>query len=751
MDTLHSYGPHTHISPIKPVLLSSGQTPLYTSAVSTLGNSPPVVVNTDTLDGSPYVNGAEGEIEYEEITLERGNSGLGFSIAGGTDNPHVGDDPSIFITKIIPGGAAAQDGRLRVNDSILFVNDVDVREVTHSQAVEALKEAGAIVRLYVLRRKPVAEKVTEIKLIKGPKGLGFSIAGGVGNQHIPGDNSIYVTKIIEGGAAHKDGRLQIGDKILAVNNVCLEDVMHEDAVGTLKNTAEVVYLRVAKPTNLYLTSTYNPPDLTSTYSPHMDTDLGHPNFLASDYPQALTPTSPSRFSPVLHGLMGEDDLPSNSQKYIFVLSSVICLLCLVCLRDPRRVVIHRGSTGLGFNIVGGEDGEGIFISFILAGGPADLSGELRKGDQILSVNGVDLRAATHEQAAAALKNAGQTVTIIAQYRPEEYSRFEAKIHDLREQLMNSSMGSGTTTLRSNTKRGFYIRALFDYDKTADCGFLSQAVGFRFGDVLHVLDCGDEEWWQACRVSPQGDEEEVGFIPSKRRCVLLREFCCCLYYKQRLMHVCLFLSGREEPVRSYETVAQVEVHYARPIIILGPVKDRVNDDLLSEFPDKFGSCVPHTTRPKREYEVDGRDYHFVSSREQMEKDIQNHRFIEAGQYNSHLYGTSVQSVREVAEQGKHCILDVSANAVRRLQAAQLHPIAIFVRPKSLENVLEINTRLTEEQARKGMDRAIKLEQDFLECFSAIVEGDSFEEVYHKVKTVIEEQSGPYIWIPTRERL
>lgn len=117
--------------------------------------------------------------------------------------------------------------------------------MTHSAAVEALKEAGSIVRLYVMRRKPPAEKLMEIKLIKGPKGsnprvttpvplvpkacfpgphlclslrpgLGFSIAGGVGNQHIPGDNSIYVTKIIEGGAAHKDGRLQIGDKILAV-------------------------------------------------------------------------------------------------------------------------------------------------------------------------------------------------------------------------------------------------------------------------------------------------------------------------------------------------------------------------------------------------------------------------------------------------------------------------------------------------------------------------------------------------------
>ncbi|XP_071220545.1 disks large homolog 4-like isoform X2 [Salvelinus alpinus] len=734
MEAMHGYTPHTHISPIK-------------------GNSPPVVVNTDTLDGSPYVNGTEGEIEYEEITLERGNSGLGFSIAGGTDNPHVGDDPSIFITKIIPGGAAAQDGRLSVNDSILFVNDVDVREVTHSLAVEALKEAGAIVRLYVLRRKPAAEKVTEIKLIKGPKGLGFSIAGGVGNQHIPGDNSIYVTKIIEGGAAHKDQRLQIGDKILAVNSVCLEDVMHEDAVGALKNTAEVVYLRVAKPNNLYLNS-YNPPDLTSTYSPHMDTDLG-PTYLGSDYPQALTPTSPSRFSPVLHSLMGDEDLPSLLLPLHFSSSlpdsPSLSLFPALSVREPRRVLIHRGSTGLGFNIVGGEDGEGIFISFILAGGPADLSGELRKGDQILSVNGVDLRIATHEQAAAALKNAGQTVTIIAQYRPEEYSRFEAKIHDLREQLMNSSMGSGQTTLRSNAKRGFYIRALFDYDKTADCGFLSQAVGFRFGDVLHVLDCGDEEWWQARRVSPQTEAEEVGFIPSKRR-VERKEWSRMGTKERDRSRDSLGSQGRDDSQHSYETVTQVEVHYARPIIILGPIKDRVNDDLLSEFPDKFGSCVPHTTRPKREYEVDGRDYHFVSSREQMEKDIQSHRFIEAGQYNSHLYGTSVQSVRQVAEQqGKHCILDVSANAVRRLQAAQLHPVAIFVRPKSLENVLEINTRLTEEQARKGMDRALKLEQDFLECFSAVVEGDSFEEVYHKVKTVIEEQSGPYIWIPTRERL
>lgn len=60
------------------------------------------------------------------------------------------------------------------------------------------------------------------------------------------------------------------------------------------------------------------------------------------------------------------------------------------------------------------------------------------------------------------------------------------------------------------------RALFDYDKTKDCGFLSQALSFHFGDVLHVIDASDEEWWQARRVHPDGDSDELGFIPSKRR-------------------------------------------------------------------------------------------------------------------------------------------------------------------------------------------------------------------------------------------
>uniref|UniRef100_A0A8C8F8Y9 Discs, large homolog 3 (Drosophila) n=1 Tax=Oncorhynchus tshawytscha TaxID=74940 RepID=A0A8C8F8Y9_ONCTS len=712
-------------------------------------NPPPVIVNADSLDAGPYVNGSDGMYKYDEIILERGNSGLGFSIAGGMDNPHIPDDPGIFITKIIPGGAAAMDGRLGVNDCVLRVNEVDVSEVVHSRAVEALKEAGPVVRLLVRRRQAPPETILEINLLKGPKGLGFSIAGGIGNQHIPGDNSIYITKIIEGGAAQKDGRLQTGDRLLA--RILYFMVDHCFNHPSFPSTGLAL------------------PALPPAFPTMVDNHVSHNSGMA--YMGAMEPkpvysqppqVTPSRYSPDPRHMLGEEDFT----------------------REPRKVLLHKGSTGLGFNIVGGEDGEGIFVSFILAGGPADLSGELRRGDRILSVNGVNLRNATHEQAAAALKRAGQTVTIIAQYRPEEYSRFESKIHDLREQMMNSSMSSGSGSLRTSEKRSLYVRALFDYDRTRDSCLPSQGLSFSYGDILHVINASDDEWWQARLVTPHGESEQIGVIPSKKR-VEKKERARLKTVKFHartgmiesnrvtqksfnLSHKFPFYKSKEnivqelESEREYPTLfadissdllplLSFAVHYTRPVIILGPMKDRVNDDLISEFSHKFGSCVPHTTRPQRENEMDGQDYHFVGSREQMEKDIQDNKFIEAGQFNENLYGTSILSVRAVAERGKHCILDVSGNAIKRLQQAQLYSIAIFIKPKSIEALMDMNKRQTYEQANKVFDKAIKLEQEFGEFFTAIVQGDSLEEIYNKIKMIIEEQSGPYIWIPSSEKL
>ncbi|XP_073834137.1 MAGUK family member discs large 1 isoform X20 [Musca autumnalis] len=745
--------------------------------------------------GSTEINSVNGDESwiYEDITLERGNSGLGFSIAGGTDNPHIGTDSSIYITKLIPGGAAAADGRLGVNDIIVSVNDVSVVDVPHAAAVEALKKAGNVVKLHVKRKRTgggtliddpsqmatpahvedTGPKILDIDLVKGNKGLGFSIAGGIGNQHIPGDNGIYVTKIMDGGAAAVDGRLSIGDKLIAVkaNGVDknLENVTHEQAVATLKSVVDKVTLVVGK-TAHSLPATAAAGHNINQVNSHSTEQPGS-RYASSNVLATVPPGTPRAVS--------TEDIT----------------------REPRTITIQKGPQGLGFNVVGGEDGQGIYVSFVLAGGPADLGGELKRGDQLLSCNDIDLRNATHEEAALALKKSGGVVTLLAQYRPEDYNRFEARIQELKQQAALSA-GSTGTLLRTTQKRSLYVRALFDYDPNRDDGLPSRGLPFRHGDILHVTNASDDEWWQARRVLGDNEDDQIGIVPSKRRWerkmrardrsvkfqgqavsannnldkqstldrkkknfTFSRKF---PFMKSRdernedgsdqePFMLCYTQDdanaegASEENVLSYEAVQRLSINYTRPVIILGPLKDRINDDLISEYPDKFGSCVPHTTRPKRDYEVDGRDYHFVSSREQMEHDIQNHLFIEAGQYNDNLYGTSVASVREVAEKGKHCILDVSGNAIKRLQVAQLYPIAIFIKPKSIDSIMEMNRRMTEEQAKKTYERAVKMEQEFGEYFTGVVQGDTIEEIYSKVKSMIWGQSGPTIWVPSKESL
>ncbi len=174
---------------------------------------------------------------------------LGFSIAGGTDNPMYGNNSSIFITKLTPNGLAERDGRLRPNDILYKVNDVDLSEAEHSDAVLALKEAGQYVRLTVKRLHPTL--VEDVYLEKTQTGLGFSISGGLFTEHVKNDHGIFVTKIIPGGAADLDGKLSVGDRLISVNDISLEYVTHDDAVAAIASIVEEsneIILRVGKVT-----------------------------------------------------------------------------------------------------------------------------------------------------------------------------------------------------------------------------------------------------------------------------------------------------------------------------------------------------------------------------------------------------------------------------------------------------------------------------------------------------------------------
>uniref|UniRef100_A0A1I8FC56 PDZ domain-containing protein n=1 Tax=Macrostomum lignano TaxID=282301 RepID=A0A1I8FC56_9PLAT len=194
---------------------------------------------------SPPLPPPDSSVGAFEVVLRRlAGQGFGFSIAGGVDEPHQPGDSRLFVTKVAPGGVAESDGRMSVGDVILAVNGVDVTSVSHEAAVSALKMSGAQLSLLMLRPPPQPQPALKPTAEAAPlpaepptaRGLGFSIAGGTDNQHLPGDDSIFVTKVIDGGAAQHSGRIGFGDRLLA------------EAVATLKATGDRVRLTVGKAT-----------------------------------------------------------------------------------------------------------------------------------------------------------------------------------------------------------------------------------------------------------------------------------------------------------------------------------------------------------------------------------------------------------------------------------------------------------------------------------------------------------------------
>jgi len=187
----------------------------------------------------------------------------------------------------------------------------------------------------------------------------------------------------------------------------LENVTHEEAVATLKSTENRVILLIIKPdpvTGFAAVPRSTPTPPIRLDSPQRMSASPVPPTSVTPQPVRLPSASPTK--------------PTTPTPFERPLEAGGMSLSRTSLEQSRRessgkpedsvfsqriVTLNKGTSGLGFNIVGGEDNEGIFISFILAGGPADLSGQLHRGDQILNVNGVDITKATHEEAAHALK------------------------------------------------------------------------------------------------------------------------------------------------------------------------------------------------------------------------------------------------------------------------------------------------------------------------------------------------------------
>ncbi|XP_061821252.1 protein scribble homolog isoform X4 [Nerophis lumbriciformis] len=431
-------------------------------------------------------------IEEEEhtLTILRQTGGLGISIAGGKGStPYKGDDEGIFISRVSEDGPAAKAG-VKVGDKLLEVNAVDLHEAEHHTAVEALRSSGTAVSMTVLRERMVepenAITTTPLRpeddyfprerrssglafnvedghksgplqrlstcLIRNDKGLGFSIAGGKGSTpYRTGDTGIYISRIAEGGAAHRDSTLRVGDRVISINGVDMTEARHDQAVALLTGTSPTIALLVERDPN-------------APRSPGLSRQRAH----------SPPPPEPSD-SPDQE----EEGLTGNQ-------------LGQVDEYPIEEVTLVKSGGPLGLSIVGGSDHAshpfginepGVFISKVIPHGLACQSG-LRVGDRILEVNAIDLRHATHQEAVRALLANKQEIQMLVRRDPSPPGMQEVVIHKQPGEKLGISIRGGAKGHAGNpfdpTDEGIFISKVSSSGAAARDGRLQ--VGMRILEV-----------------------------------------------------------------------------------------------------------------------------------------------------------------------------------------------------------------------------------------------------------------------------
>ncbi|XP_008394842.1 protein scribble homolog isoform X23 [Poecilia reticulata] len=431
------------------------------------------------------------EEEEHSLTIVRQSGGLGISIAGGKGStPYKGDDEGIFISRVSEEGPAARAG-VKVGDKLLEVNGVDLHEAEHHTAVEALRSSGATVSMTVLRERMVepenAITTTPLRpeddyfprerrssglafnlesspsgprqrfstcLIRNDKGLGFSIAGGKGSTpYRTGDTGIYISRIAEGGAAHKDSMLRVGDRVISINGVDMTEARHDQAVALLTGTSPTIALLVER-------------DLSAPGD-----SPGQNRARAHSPPPPEPSASPDQDEEGLQGNhMGklEDEYPIE------------------------EVTLVKSGGPLGLSIVGGSDHAshpfgvnepGVFISKVIPHGLACQSG-LRVGDRILEVNSIDLRHATHQEAVRALLANKQEIHMLVRRDPSPPGMQEVLIQKQPGEKLGISIRGGAKGHAGNpfdpTDEGIFISKVSSTGAAARDGRLQ--VGMRILEV-----------------------------------------------------------------------------------------------------------------------------------------------------------------------------------------------------------------------------------------------------------------------------
>ncbi|XP_072769545.1 MAGUK p55 subfamily member 7 isoform X1 [Nerophis lumbriciformis] len=452
--------------------------------------------------------------------------------------------------------------------------------------------------------------------------------------------------------------------------------------------------------------------------------------------------------------------------------------------DSVKIIrLVKNKEPLGATIKQDNDTGAILVARVMRGGAADRSGLIHVGDELKEVNGIPVDDKKPEEIIRILGQSQGAITFkVVPAVQDELPTKEPKV---------------------------FVKALFDYEPKDDKAIPCKEAGLSFqkGSILQIMSQDDATWWQArlegdvnpraglipskqfqerrfalrspaavhpiqrssSRRSLEGIEEDADFISGCRLVGFRRSFR--LSRRDKKTNKSMYECKKSEiydtaDVPTYEEVTLYRRQSAakhRLVILIGPPGVGLNElkrKLLSCDPQHFSVTVPHTSRPKRNQENDGVEYHFIS-KQLFETDIQNNKFIEYGEYKGNYYGTSLDSIRSVLSKNRVCLLDVQPHTIKHLRTAEFKPFVVFVKPPTIDRLRETrkDAKVISSKDDKGAARPFA-EEDFQELvataqtmeaqyghlFEKVVVNDDLTEAFGELRLALQQVETDTHWVP-----
>uniref|UniRef100_A0A8C4TQ13 Uncharacterized protein n=1 Tax=Erpetoichthys calabaricus TaxID=27687 RepID=A0A8C4TQ13_ERPCA len=422
--------------------------------------------------------------------------------------------------------------------------------------------------------------------------------------------------------------------------------------------------------------------------------------------------------------------------------------------DAVRMIGIRKKAGEPLGVTFRVENNDLVIARILHGGMIDRQGLLHVGDIIKEVNGHDVGNNPKELQELLKSSSGSiTLKILPSYKDSPTPQ---------------QVYPDTPTHQAHTR--VYVKAHFDYNPGNDNLIPCKEAGLKFsrGDIMQIVNREDSNWWQACHVVGG----TTGLIPSqfleeKRKAFVRRDWdgsgvlCGTISGKKKKKMMYLTARNAEfdrHELQIYEEVAKMPPFQRKTLVLIGAQgvgRRSLKNRLIVLNPSKFGTTVPFTSRRPRDDEKDGQAYRFVS-RVEMETDIKGGRYLEHGEYESNLYGTKIDSIHEVVNAGKTCILDVNPQALKILKTSEFMPYVVFIAAPELDTLRSmhkavvdagITTKLlTDMDLKKTVDESARIQRAYSHYFDLTIVNDNLDKAFEKLQMAVDKLCTEPQWVP-----